>query len=219
MAVNGQVRDEAADAAVLRWPGRVLAADDLRRSLNGHREVVLSPRTIITPLAEEQLRAGGIQVIRQPDQPTPATPVRWGFAQDRPHPLVRTAVQSLEREGLPLHELPGQEKGLTCRWAQALAECVARGDCCGGVVFCQGPELVCCVANKLPGLRAAAVQTVAQAARATLTLGANLLAVEMPGRTFFEVRQILRLLCTPCEPVCPSGLACTLGELERHAHR
>ena len=36
------------------------------------------------------------------------------------------------------------------------------------------------------------VATVAQAARATLTLGANLLVVEMPGRTFFEVRQMLR---------------------------
>jgi hypothetical protein len=50
-------------------------------------------------------------------------------------------------------------------------------------------------------------------------LGANLLAVEMPGRTFFEVRQILHILCASGEPVCPPGVACTLTELDRHAHR
>src|SRR6266699_3122934 len=112
---NGQVRDEHAGAAVLRWPGRVLAADDLRRSLNGHREVVLSPRAVVTPLAEERLRADGILITRQPDQEQPAAPPRWGYAQDRPHPLVRSAVQSLEREGLLLKELVGAEIGLMCR--------------------------------------------------------------------------------------------------------
>jgi ribose 5-phosphate isomerase RpiB len=85
-------------------------------------------------------------------------------------------------------------------------------------VFCADPSLVCCVINKVAGLRAAAVATVAQAARATLTLGANVLAVEMPGRTFFEVRQILRTLLVG-EVMCPPGVACTLGELDGHAHR
>ena len=64
-----------------------------------------------------------------------------------------------------------------------------------------------------------AVATVGQAARATLTLAANLLAVEMPGRTFFEVRQILRTLYAPAPPACPDGVACTLRELDGHAHR
>ena len=99
-----------------------------------------------------------------------------------------------------------------------MAECVARGECVGGVVFCDDPALVCCVANKLPGLRAAAVTTVAQAARATLTLGANLLAVEAPGRTYFELRQMVRLLCAP-ERSARTAPACTLRELDGHAHR
>ena len=98
-----------------------------------------------------------------------------------------------------------------------MAECVARGDCCGGVVFCQDTSLICCVANKLPGLRAAPVSTIAQAARATLTLGANLLAVEAPGRTYFELRQMVRLLCA--SGACPDGPAATLRELDGHAHR
>ena len=77
---------------------------------------------------------------------------------------------------------------------------------------------MCCVANKVPGLRAAAVTTVGQAARATRTLGANLLAVEMPGRTYFEVRQILRAVCANAA-ACPGGVAETLTELDGFAHR
>jgi hypothetical protein len=95
---------------------------------------------------------------------------------------------------------------------------VGRAECLGGILFCRDAGLVCCVANKLPGLRAVAVASVAQAARATLAVGANLVAVEMPGRTFFEVRQILRTLCQ-AGAACPSGLACSLQELDGHAHR
>jgi ribose 5-phosphate isomerase RpiB len=87
------------------------------------------------------------------------------------------------------------------------------------VIFCSDAGLLCCVANKVAGLRAAPANTVAQAARATLSLGANLIAVEMPGRTFFEVRQIIRTCCLAAPPACPAGVACTLQELDGHAHR
>jgi hypothetical protein len=139
----------------------------------------------------------------------------WGIAQDRPYPMVQMALQALARESAPVRELPACD-GPGCDWAKSVAECVARGDCCGGVVFCEDPGLVCCVANKVPGLRAAAVGTVAQATRATRTLGVNLLAVEMPGRTYFEVRQILRTLS---QPVCPDDIATVLRGLDGHAHR
>jgi hypothetical protein len=219
MSVNGQVPEAVADAGVLHWRGRVLASTDLARSLNGQRELVLSPRTIITPLAAEELRSRGVTIRHQDAEEQPPSVCPWGYAQDWPHPLVSSALQSLQREGLSLRELPGKEGGSPWVWARAVAECVARGECRGGVVFCQDPGLVCCVANKVAGLRAAAVATIAQAARATLTLGPNLLALEMPGRTFFEIRQIIRTLCCPAATTCPDGIACTLKELDGHAHR
>jgi hypothetical protein len=203
---------------VLHWPGRVLTADDLRLSLNGHREVILTPRAIITPLAQEHLRTNGIAVQRA-DEDRPVDKAHWAYVQERPHPTVQSAALALQREGLSLREMPVKGDPGCCHWARAVAECVARGDCQGGVVFCDDPGLVCCVSNKVGGLRAAAVANVAQAARATLSLGANLLAVEMPGRTFFEVRQILRALCRSGVPTCPPGVACTLREMEGDAHR
>ena len=209
----------ADNGRALRWTGRVLAFDDVRRRLDGHGELILPPGAIVTPLAADQLREQGVKIVRE----APAAGAKqqvgaaWGIAQERPHPLVESAVRSLEREGVALRPLAACE-GESCRWAQALGACVRGGECCGGVVFCGDPGLVCCMANKTAGVRAVAVTTVGQAARAALTLGANLVAVEMPGRTFFEVRQILRTLCAAAAP-CPPGVACALQELDGHAHR
>jgi len=205
-----------ANGEALRWTGRVLAFDDVRRRVNGHGELILSPTTIVTPLAADQLREQGVRVIRETAKPQAATPT-WGIAQERPHPLIESAVRVLEREGVALRQWPACD-GSECRWAQLLSACVKRGECCGGVIFCGDPGLVCCVANKTVGVRAVAATTVSQAARATLTLGANLIAVEMPGRTFFEIRQILRMLCLTTT-ACPPDVACTLQELDGHAHR
>ena len=59
--------------------------------------------------------------------------------------------------------------------------------------------------------------TVTQAARALEQLGANLLVVEMAGRTYFECKEILRLCGDGA--ACPPGVACILQELDGHAHR
>lgn len=211
MSVNGRAA-ESHNGQALAWPRRVLSLADLRQSLNGHREIAVGPETVVTPLAAEELRTSGIRVVRQVPEASP-----FGHGQDRPYPLVASALQALTKEGLVLRQWP-EPAGLLCRWTKAIAECVASGECRGGVLFCVDPGLACCVANKVPGLRAVPVTTVQQAARATLSLSANLLVVEMPGRTFYEIRQIIRAL-SGVSRVCPDGVACTLAELEGRAHR
>jgi hypothetical protein len=85
------------------------------------------------------------------------------------------------------------------------------------VLFCGDACLACCIANKVPGVRAAAVWTVSQAARALEEFGANLLVVEMADRTYFECKELLRLCRAGAD--CPPGVACVLEELDGHAHR
>lgn len=207
-------------STALHWPGRVLAADDVRFRLNGHSELILLPRTIVTQLALDELRTKGIRITRQETMPAVEKKgtAGWSCAQEKPDSMVRSAIESVKREGMQLGELPGGNGSSVCLWAKEVSECVASGQCRGGVIFCHDPGLVCCVANKCEGLRAAAVSSVVQAARAVSTLGANLVAVEVPGRTFFELRQILRALCAG-DPACPDGLACVLKEMETHANR
>jgi hypothetical protein len=142
----------------------------------------------------------------------------WGYAVERGHPMLEAALCALGRSGVELRALPAC-RGPACEWARAAAACLARGACRGVVLFCTDALLACCVANKVPGVRAAAVWTVPQAERAVRTLGANLLAVEPDGRTFFEFKHILQLCCTRAAAGCPPVLASVLEELDGHAHR
>jgi hypothetical protein len=73
------------------------------------------------------------------------------------------------------------------------------------------------VTNKVPGVRAATVAGVAQAERAVMALGANVLIVDPADRTFYEFKEILRL--GAADVPCPPGVAGILQELDGHAHR
>jgi hypothetical protein len=142
----------------------------------------------------------------------------WGYAvQGRPSAMLQVALRAAQRNGDSPQPLP-ECNGEPCGWVRQVAECLWSGQCRTAVLFCQDAGLACCIANKVPGVRAAAVWTVPQAARALVQLGANLLVVEMAGRTFFECKQLLRLCCDGAA-ACPPGVACVLQELDGHAHR
>ncbi len=210
MSVNG-------DAQILRWPSRLLCASDVRR-VNGYRMLQVEPATVVTPLAVDELRSHGIGIVRaNVTAEEKSLQTSCGYSCQQEFPAVQQAIQALSREGISFVTLPSSDNN-PWQWARSIAARIQRGDCQGGVIFVDDPALACCVANKVPGLRAASVTTVAQAARATLNLGANLLAVEMPGRTYFEARQILQMASRRV-PACPPGVACTLQELDGHAHR
>jgi hypothetical protein len=141
----------------------------------------------------------------------------WGYAvEGKPTTMLDVAVRSLRRQGAEPRVLPPCD-GESCIWVRDLATCLASGECRTAVLFCTDAGLACCVANKVPGVRAVAVEGVAQAARALRNLGANLLVVEMAGRTYYECRELLRL-CQEYPTACPPGLACVLRELDGHAH-
>ena len=72
--------------------------------------------------------------------------------------------------------------------------------------------------SKIAGIRAGATRNNAQTLRAQKNLGANLFAIEFPGPTFFELRQMLRSIATGA-PKCPDAVANLLEELDGHAHR
>lgn len=198
---------------VLSWPKRLLSADDLRQHLNGQREVRLLPRTIVTPLAADELRARGVRIAFDAAVTVAATTcaATWGYAEEKPDALVSAAVQPLAREGLSLQALPSAA-------VVEIAQAVAGGTLAGAVLFCSDPGLACCIANKHSGLRAAAVLNAAQVSRSRSNLAPNFFAVEMPSRTLFELRQILRVIAGPAV-ACSAKLAAILKELDGHAHR
>jgi hypothetical protein len=220
MAGNGQP-DTAMDGATARWPGRVLTALDLRQSLNGAQELHLDRRTIVTPSAADELRVRGVRIIRS-DVDSTTMGIRasgLAYALERPEPQVHAALAAHAREGVDWRELPPRGSEEPCRWARAIAERVTAGEWQRALVFCADAGLVCCVANKVKGVRSVDVTSAMRATRAVQSLAANVLVVEVPGPTFFELRQILRVVAGIRTATCPPGLAGTLKELDGHAHR
>ena len=143
----------------------------------------------------------------------------WGLALERPAaPLLQAALRSVGRTApapTPLPECTGE----ACRWVRAVADCLARGDCRGAVLFCDDPGAAACIANKVKGIRAVAVTSLPEAEKALRGVGANLLVVPPAGRTFYEYKELLRLCCGSDKAACPPGVACVLEELDGHAHR
>ena len=206
------------DSQVLCWPKRLLSADDLRRHLTSQREVMLLPKAIITPLAVDELRAKGIRVswsLPKSKDGDVAKPGSWFYAQEKLDSMMATVVKALQSDGVAL--VPLDATGPTATWAKAVGEAILRANQ-GGIAVCSDAGLVCCVANKLSGIRAAAVFNVAQVRRAKSGLAANLFAVETSGRTFFELKQMLRTIATTGGE-CPPAVAETLQEMDGHAHR
>jgi hypothetical protein len=140
-----------------------------------------------------------------------------GYAvQGKPAPMLLVALNALERTGAVPQALPGCN-GSTSAWVQGIAGGLSQGKCKAAVLFCEDPELACCVANKVTGIRAASVHSVGQARRALEQLGANMLVVEMAGKTFFEFKALLGLAGNG-STTCPASVARALMELDGHAH-
>jgi hypothetical protein len=143
------------------------------------------------------------------------TPATWAYAvEGKPSTMLEIALRSVGQQPRRLPECNGEP----CAWVRDVASCLADGSCRVAVLFCKDAGLLCCVANKVPGVRAVAVAGVGQAVRALQNLGANMLVVETAGRTYYECRELLRL-CREHPSACPPGLACVLEELDGHAHR
>jgi hypothetical protein len=140
----------------------------------------------------------------------------WGCAiEGQPTAMLQAALRAVARDGGGPQPLPDWN-GEWGAWVRQVAERLKSGRCHSAVLFCTDAELACCLANKVPGIRAVVVGSVAQARKARTRLGANLLVVEMAGRTYFECRQILNLCQASC--TCPPEIAGILKELDGHAH-
>ncbi len=199
-------------ANVLCWPKKVLSADDLRRHLTSQRELLLLPKTVITPLAADELRAKGVRVLWQVQakKTTGSKADGWCYAMEQSEAMIRSTIQALERDGITLSLINGSPT--------VIAETILRDGHCGGLVFAIDAPLVCCITNKIAGMRAVSVSSVAQVIRSKQKLGANLFAIETAGRTFFELRQMSKAIVTGIAP-CPDDIAKVLKELDGHAHR
>src|SRR5262245_43151140 len=146
--------------------------------------------------------------MKRSDSPT------WGYFQEEFDPQVMFAATSLRKARVVLRDVMAPESRSQYRVVRWIAEAVAVGRYPGVIVFCREPGLWCCVANKIAGVRAVPAVTVAQTRKALDGLGANWIAVESPGRTYYEIRQILRVCALRPATMPPPEVSHAIRDLE-----
>jgi hypothetical protein len=218
MSVSGR---EKSDAGVWHWTGKVFSADELRQ-WQGQRELRLSASAIVTPLALDELKTRGVRITRGESSSGERTTGngaahKWAYWLDAPNAIIEAALRALAKENLALQPLE-LEATLGPGWFRSMENVIRTRLVGGAVIFTRDAALVCLAANRLPGLRAVAVTSAADVKRVLASVGANVLAVDPMGRSYFEVRQILRTTAT-MKATCPADVAGLLQELEGHAHR
>lgn len=192
--------------AVHEWPGTVLALNDLQRLGPDLRELIVADKVVLTPCARDEIKRLGVSLVRREARKETSI----GYGSDGLYPQLATVVLALGSEGFTLKTLQMQQGIGSILLGKTAGEMVSRGEMKSAVLFCREPEAAACAANKLVGIRAAAVNNMMQAKRVSQSLGANLMVVEMPGRTYFEIRQVILLMMDA--KGCPEG---TRAQLER----
>jgi ribose 5-phosphate isomerase B len=113
-------------------------------------------------------------------------------SDERTH-LTDVVIEELRQRGHAV-ELFGplrDEKELWPRVAQAVAECVARGDADEGILFCWTGTGVSIAANKVPGIRAALCHDAETAKGARLWNRANVLCLSLRATSEVIAKEIL----------------------------
>jgi hypothetical protein len=188
-------------------------------------------------LLEDWYRQG--QAIRLPGDAllTPAArdwikehpvPVEWADESDSPagklvavlDPAVtelRLMRSMLDRDGGLVEVIePGPGYAGVIGATRQLCDRLLQNKAAHGVLFVQDAALPLCIANKHAGVRAAMAVSVPFVEEAARSLGINVLILEYPGLTTYQMKQMVnRLRSAPSSP--PADTAEAISTLEKGA--
>lgn len=186
----------------------VITADVLEATVRPGQSLRIGRSSILTPSARDWLSAKRINWTRQ-DKSSGSNPTaaaaspksRWQLVLQTVTPSVQALHEALRRisDGWKI-ELVGQPME-----AAALAtSLIGTAECDGVVVFSDYAEFIACKANRNERVRAAVMHNSKQWELVTRTLGANVVCISPVGRTFIELRNLLRE-CAASKPNKPAG--------------
>ena len=189
---------------VVELSGPIITADLLEKSLRSGQSLRIGRGAILTPSARDWLHARRTPWTRQDKSgaTSSAGRVRWHIILQTVTPTVRSLQDGLRRlaDGWKI-ELVGQPLEAAMR----AINLVNTAECDGVVIFTEQADLVACQSNRNERVRAAVMQNSKQWEQVMRTLGANVVCISPIGRTFIELRNLLRD-CAGTKPQAPSGM-------------
>lgn len=193
--------------SVVEITAPVITANLLAESVRSGQPLKIGRKSILTPAARDWLNSKKVAWSRT-DVTTPLVAdagakgnARWQLIVQTVTPTVRALHESLKRnsEGLKI-DLVGQPLEAATVAASALS--TAERD--GVMVVSEFAEIIACRANRSERVRAAVITDRKQLDLARQHLGVNLVCVNPNGRTFIELRNLLRD-CAAMSPTAPVG--------------
>lgn len=190
----------------------VITADLLSATVRPGLMLQIGKKSIVTPAARDWLHANkiswsrvGSTVVQHADSTEPSVKVvsvgRWQLIIQTVTANVRALQDAFKRQsdGWSI-ELVGQAQEAATAAARSLS--TAERD--GVVVISEFAEVVVCQANRNSKVRAAVVTDRKQLELTAQHLGVNLVCVNPHGKTFIELRNLLRD-CAATTPTAPAG--------------
>lgn len=184
----------------------IITAELLATTVRLGQPLRVGQQSILTPSARDWLSTKKISWSRGAEtsasgESTNQTGARWQLIVQTVNPNVKALQDSLKRqpEGWTL-DLVGQPLEAATQAASAIS--TAERD--GVVVLSEYAEIIACRANRNERVRAAVISDRKQLELTRQHLGVNLVCINPNGRTFIELRNLLRD-CAGSKPVAPVG--------------
>ena len=188
--------------------------DDLLRT---GTEIVLQKNALLTPAARDWMRDH-------------AVPISWldtgddgraslALVMDPKLPEMRAIRTMLDRDG-GVKEIiePLVGPGAMAQATRRLCGMICRGEVTKGVVFAADGAVPTCIANKHNDIRAALGMNVPMVEEAARELGINVLVIEYPTQTAYQMKQMIQRLVSG--PVAPRPeIAAVIGKIEQGGGR
>ena len=181
----------------------IITAEVLERAVRPGQPLRIGRTSILTPSARDWLNSKRMTFSRQDRSLAMAagTRGRWQVILQTVTPTVRALQDGLRRFSDSWKvELVGQPLE-----AAALAvSLINQAECDGVVVFTEQAELIACHSNRNDRVRAAVMHSSQQWEQVLRTLSANVVCISPLGRTFVELRNLLRD-CAATRPMPPQA--------------
>jgi hypothetical protein len=188
----------AAEPVVLHE--RVITEELLEQQINGAKRIEIGVKSVLTPSARDFLSKQKIKWQRQ-SQTIFTTQIHWKAIVVQSTSAVTAALNDLEHSTQTCWK---QEiAGTTCEAVSEAVSALCRAEADGVVIFTAKSESVACKVNRNLKVRAAVVGDVRRAESIKTEMGVNLFCINPDGKTYIELRNLLRAVTAGAAPQVP----------------
>lgn len=195
-ASSAQASSETNNRQKTQLTDSVVTADVLEEKVAGRSNVFVGERAIVTPSARDWLRHNNVELIHETNAASAGVTASIEMKSDK-LVITHSASQTIDRV---LEDAGQRSNGGWNRKSVESADEAAnksigelrRESSRMIVVLTSEPEVAACLANRNEKVKAAVVADAAAVARVKSSLDGNVFVIDPAGRSFFELRNILR---------------------------